>query len=134
MSEEIKNAAENAATENPQVRHEGRDIKVRSVVIVALVFAGIMVVVHFALVGLWGVLAEREAQTHAARETPSGATREVRVLPSPPEPRLQAASAEDAASLRRRQEKRLNSYGWINRKTGAVHIPIERAMELSAKP
>jgi hypothetical protein len=31
------------------------------------------------------------------------------------------------------QEARLNSYGWVNRSNGTVHIPIERAMALIAK-
>lgn len=29
--------------------------------------------------------------------------------------------------------ERLGSYGWVDRKQGVVHLPIERAMELSAK-
>jgi hypothetical protein len=29
--------------------------------------------------------------------------------------------------------ERLGSYGWVDRKAGVVHLPIERAMELSAK-
>ncbi len=28
------------------------------------------------------------------------------------------------------QENQLNSYGWVDEKTGVAHIPIERAMEL----
>jgi hypothetical protein len=31
------------------------------------------------------------------------------------------------------QEKHLNSYGWVDEKTGVAHIPIERAMELLAQ-
>lgn len=29
--------------------------------------------------------------------------------------------------------ERLGSYGWVDRKAGIVHLPIERAMELSAQ-
>ncbi len=36
-------------------------------------------------------------------------------------------------ALRERDERRLTSYGWVDRKAGIVHIPIERAMELVAK-
>jgi hypothetical protein len=32
-----------------------------------------------------------------------------------------------------RQEDQLNSYGWIDEKAGVAHIPIERAMELTAE-
>jgi len=31
------------------------------------------------------------------------------------------------------QEKQLNSYGWVDEKAGVAHIPIERAMELTAQ-
>lgn len=32
--------------------------------------------------------------------------------------------------LRMKHERELRSYGWIDRKAGVVHIPIERAMEI----
>ncbi|PYX92592.1 MAG: hypothetical protein DMG71_17645, partial [Acidobacteria bacterium] len=31
------------------------------------------------------------------------------------------------------QEEQLNSYGWVDEKSGFVHIPIERAMQLIAQ-
>ncbi len=31
------------------------------------------------------------------------------------------------------QENQLNSYGWVDEKTGVAHIPIERAMELTVQ-
>ena len=31
------------------------------------------------------------------------------------------------------RRERLGSYGWVDRKAGVVHLPIERAMELSAQ-
>ncbi|HVZ23631.1 MAG TPA: hypothetical protein VG871_21305 [Vicinamibacterales bacterium] len=38
-------------------------------------------------------------------------------------------TAQDTA----RDLRTLNSYGWVDRSRGVVHIPIERAMELVAK-
>ncbi len=35
--------------------------------------------------------------------------------------------------LRESETKQLNSYGWANKEAGKVHLPIERAMELTAK-
>lgn len=32
-----------------------------------------------------------------------------------------------------KQEEQLNSYGWVDEKAGVAHIPIERAMELTAQ-
>jgi hypothetical protein len=36
-------------------------------------------------------------------------------------------------ALQKRAEQRLTTYGWVDRKAGIVHIPINRAMELVAK-
>ena len=34
--------------------------------------------------------------------------------------------------FRSAEERRLSTYGWMERSTGAVHIPIERAMDIIA--
>ena len=49
-----------------------------------------------------------------------------------PAPRLQADPEADLAELQRRQGERLAAYGWVDRDTGLVQIPIERAMALIA--
>lgn len=48
----------------------------------------------------------------------------------PPEPRLQVHPAADLNEVRQSQEELLQSYGWVDRRNGKVHIPIERAVEL----
>jgi hypothetical protein len=56
------------------------------------------------------------------------------LLAEPPAPRLQVDPAEDLARFRADVEKRLNSYYWIDKKNGIVHIPIAQAMkEIAAK-
>src|SRR3954470_16826937 len=45
-----------------------------------------------------------------------------------PGPRLQAEPTQDLAALRRLEEQRLSSYGWIDRQQKRVHIPIDRAI------
>ena len=47
-----------------------------------------------------------------------------------PEPRLQLDEPADLRALREREAQHLNSYGWVDRASGTVHIPIERAMQL----
>ena len=42
-------------------------------------------------------------------------------------------SATRGVRDREARKKALESYGWVDRKAGVVHIPIERAMELTAK-
>jgi hypothetical protein len=48
----------------------------------------------------------------------------------PPLPRLQVDPVEDLYQVRAQQRGALDSYGWVDRSQGIVHIPIARAMEL----
>lgn len=51
----------------------------------------------------------------------------------PPTPLLEIEPAQDLANFRQREDAQLNSYGWVDRSAGTVHIPIERAMDLMAE-
>ena len=46
-------------------------------------------------------------------------------------PRLQPQPFKDVYLLRQGQNDRLDSYGWVDKEAGVVHIPIDRAMELT---
>jgi hypothetical protein len=50
-----------------------------------------------------------------------------------PFPRLQVSPPEDLETFRQREELELNNYGWVNKTSGLVRIPIERAMDLVLK-
>jgi len=50
----------------------------------------------------------------------------------PPLPRLQVYPARHWKDFRAAEAERLATYGWMDRATGAVHVPIERAMDLIA--
>ena len=65
-------------------------------------------------------------------------SRHSQILPSaagqvqvPPEPRLQQEPRRDLAGFRTYEDKRLHSYGWVDRSRGVVSIPIEQAMQLT---
>jgi hypothetical protein len=47
----------------------------------------------------------------------------------PPEPRLQVDGTAQIKNLRQREEHILNSYAWVDQKSGTVRIPIDRAMD-----
>lgn len=47
-----------------------------------------------------------------------------------PQPRLQVVPTADLAVSKEGSEVTLHSYGWIDRRAGLAHIPIERAMQL----
>ena len=107
--------------------HERRDVDVRPIVLVGaglvVLAALVQLVLYFQMMGLWSA---RQAGLPAAPPVAAA-------LPAtPPEPRLQTAPADDLHDLRRAEDERLHSYGWIDRRAGIVHLPIERAMELLA--
>ncbi|MBO0911681.1 MAG: hypothetical protein J2P13_07790 [Acidobacteria bacterium] len=62
-------------------------------------------------------------------------TREVRTrhIQRFPEPRLEEDERGELAGFRYKEEEKLNSYGWVDEKTGVAHIPIDRAIELTAQ-
>jgi hypothetical protein len=47
----------------------------------------------------------------------------------PLQPRLQTDPSEDLARFLVDEDKRLNTYYWIDKEKGIVHIPIEQAMQ-----
>lgn len=52
---------------------------------------------------------------------------------NPPGPRLQTDSAADLQRFRAEEAKRLNTYYWIDKQKGTVHIPIQQAMQKLVK-
>lgn len=51
----------------------------------------------------------------------------------PPAPRLQVHAVRHWKDFEAAENARLESYGWMDRSAGVVHVPIERAMELIAQ-
>jgi hypothetical protein len=47
-----------------------------------------------------------------------------------PEPRLEEDERMELQDVRGPKDEQLATYGWVDKKGGVVHIPIERAMEL----
>jgi hypothetical protein len=51
----------------------------------------------------------------------------------PPAPELQTNPSQDLAAFRAEQDRKLNTYYWIDKQKGVVHIPIEQAMKSLAE-
>ena len=109
--------------------HEERDVSLGPVVrglaglVVLLVMTGLLMRLVF------GFLAEREAKdSPPANPLAQSLGRQV-----PPEPRLQTDPLQDLQTLHAEEDAVLNSYGWVDRKAGAVRIPVQRAIELLAQ-
>lgn len=108
------------------VHHESTDVNIRAVFTFAAGLFMVAVVVHLAVWGLFRYFDAREAAA-SPRDYPLA----VGAAPLPPEPRLQVAPRLDMSQMLRTEDEQLNSYGWVNRDAGVVHIPIAEAMRLT---
>lgn len=84
------------------------------------------ILIHLGLGFLFRLFSEQRIETAAPRYPLTSSD----VTKVPPEPRLQRFPREDILTFRTREEALLNSYGWVNKGAGDVHIPIDQAMEL----
>jgi hypothetical protein len=112
----------------PGGEHEGNGYETRDANPASLLRFGAVLVVTLVVAGtvsLWvyGYLGKRD-------DLGPPATPFERSRPLPPLPQLQVHPVEDLQTYRADQEKSLDSYGWVDRSRGTVHIPIERAMDL----
>lgn len=79
--------------------------------------------------GAYSVLERMAVSRDATQQFPAAVGRSQ----EPPSPRLQTQPFKDIYQLKAEQLGALHSYGWIDKATGVVHIPIERAMELTVQ-
>jgi hypothetical protein len=115
------------ATTTVERGHERHDASVRWILWSGAGLVGlaalIQVVLYFHMEGLW-----RLRQRALPAPSPVASA-----LPSePPAPRLETAPALDLRALRAAEDAQLHGYGWVDRRAGVVHIPIERALDLVA--
>lgn len=118
------------ATE-PTIYTEGVRAEIRDTNMPALVILGGTIVVTVAIVMLfcwWLFGIYTYVQPLGPPSTPFASAR-----PLPPEPRLQPKPENDLQQYLREERSELNSYGWVDRQNGVVHIPIDRAMKLLLK-
>src|SRR5438477_10741357 len=105
--------------------HERRDVDVAALflIVLALFISGALIFLIVA--GMMRYFQRQEpSRITGAANIPSTRTQDF------PQPRLIIQPGTDLAALRAAEESDLNSYGWIDRKTGAVRIPVDRAMHL----
>jgi hypothetical protein len=95
-------------------------------------FASWLAVAMLLSVGLvygvfWLFEGRQVAADVAAQQFPLAAGQEK----EPPSPRLQTQPFKDVYLLKQGQGERLETFGWADKANGVVHLPIERAMELT---
>jgi hypothetical protein len=118
---------ERSMAEVPVEPHERSDANALWIIgIVLFLFLGGLGL-HWILAGFLGALKQspepKDAWQPIQRRTETLAAR-------PTYPRLQVSPPLDLQTFRTREENKLGTYGWIDRTSGVVRVPIERAMEL----
>jgi len=117
----------------PDKNPEGPGFETTDVEVPVVLKFGVALVVMMALsaVGSWVIF--RLLFADAVRADPKFSPLAVLDKAPPPEPRLIQNEPADLDSVRKDEQKVLESYEWVDRSSGVVRIPIERAMELVAK-
>jgi hypothetical protein len=105
--------------------HERKDVDVRSLISIAFLLFLSCVIIFFVV---WGMM--HYFKLHEPAKTAGQTNLPVTTAEEFPKPRLQVKGAIDLAKLRAAEDANLDSYGWIDRNSGTVRIPIDRAMQL----
>ena len=117
---------------------EREDLGAKPVIgfIVSLVISGVLI--YYVI---WGIFHFLDAydKKHQQMRTPliqvESNTRDVQtqLIQRFPNPRLEDNERTELDGFRYGEEQELNSYGWVDKKAGVAHIPIEQAMQLIAQ-
>src|SRR5438477_10911443 len=100
--------------DNPKTAFEKSDWPLGTIALVLLGTLIFLIIAPFVLIG---------AFPRAVSDVSRALTVE------PPQPRLQTDPPEDLAKFLAEADERLNTYYWIDKKKGIVHIPIQQEMQ-----
>jgi hypothetical protein len=106
--------------------YEERDVSLRPIVVTAIILVAVLI----ATFGIMRILDTALRGREAARSAPASPLAGSYARQEPPAPRLQESPRGDLAALRAREAALLEGYGWVDRRSGRVRIPVERAMAL----
>jgi hypothetical protein len=100
--------------DNPDTAYEREDVSPKLIGLFAIATLLFLAAMPFVLMAGWP-------------RTLGDADRSLAAVP--PAPVLQVDPELDLAQFRAKEEARLQSYGWVDRGKGIVHIPIGQAMQ-----
>jgi len=103
---------------NPQTAYERKDWPIG---VVGLIGLGTFLFLVVAPLVLWW--AYPSALPDASRQ----------LLVTPPAPELQTNPPQDLANFRAEEDRKLDTYYWVDKQNGIVHIPIAEAMKKLAE-
>ncbi len=123
-----------------EVEFEHEDLGTRGVFAFMIGLAVVGVVIYFIIAGMYSFLDKYERSqmsTASPLVTTKGAMSRVvtqedmdKTFKDNGAPMLETNERTQLRDFLMNQEDQLNSYGWVDQKSGVAHIPIERAMEL----
>lgn len=105
--------------------HETSDASVHGIVYAALGLAIGTVLSGLIVYGIFQYLAN-----HPVTTAPLNPMAETDRQQFPPAPRVEDHPTVEVKDLHLQEDRILSTYGWTDKKTGVVRIPIDRAMEL----
>ena len=114
--------------DRPDLGHESTDANPR---VLAYAFAGLSLLLIVTFVAMWALFVYFDSS--AQKSQPSKANQWGKVDDRPPEPRLQTSPGADMKQMLERENHLMQSYGWVNKASGLVRIPVDRAMDIVAK-
>ncbi len=114
--------------DRPDLGHESTDANPR---VLAYAFAGLSLLLIVTFVAMWALFVYFDWS--AQKSQPSKANQWGKVDYRPPEPRLQTSPGADMKQMLERENHLMQSYGWVNKASGLVRIPVDRAMDIVAK-
>ena len=134
MSDEL-----NLHQEHEEVAYEREDLSPRGIFAFLVGLGLVLVLVYFVVKGMDAYLDAYQKQHQpplnplvSQTETDSRKVSNADIARFP-QPRLETNERLEINDFRLQEEKKLNSYDWIDQKAGIARIPIDRAMQLLAQ-
>jgi hypothetical protein len=94
--------------------------------------AGVIAITLLSVVAMWAMFKGFVKFDERGAPPPPPMSETMRQT-APPEPRLQAAPAEDMTAMRREDARLLEHAGWIDHARGTVRVPIDVAIDVLAE-
>ncbi len=112
----------------PGSTYEHTDAHAGPMVHFALWLAISAVIVHVGMAGMYGLLVRESTERVDTQRYPLAVNGPPRL---PAEPRLQQFPRNELHDFRVEEDQQLHNYGWVDKNSGTVHIPIDAAMRLT---
>ncbi len=124
----MSHAEDNRRDDRPELGYESTDANPK---VLAYAFVALSLLIIFTFVAMWLLFVyfdSKAEKSDRGRANPWG-----NVDYRPPEPRLQTSPNADLRKMLDHENHLMQSYGWVNKASGIVRIPVARAMDIVAK-